>query len=377
MKAPTSSSRPGTPAPASPPARRSYPVNLVSLRMAHHASASGYDRLSAHLNAQIVHAPQHLSVMQRIIGKLCKPIIRRSGLAWYHREAFVTELAIARRWLSSKGQVFHFLYGENQFRYAGWLRKLRAGNIVVATYHTPEQRFREVIKDAEFLSTLDAAIVVSSVQRGFLARHMPPERIHFIPHGIDTDFFTPDPTIKPGKDGAFRCIAVGTHLRDHATLAAAARLVGDMAPEVRFDIVTRPELFRHYSQLPNVDLHSAVTDSALVSMYQHSDLMVLPLTDATANNSILEAMACGVPIVSTELAGVQDYVDSACSVLVPSKDPERLARTILDLRADNDRRQAMRVASRLRAEAFAWARIAERTLEVYDSAWTLRGCGPE
>lgn len=112
-------------------------------------------------------------------------------------------------------------------------------------------------------------------------------------------------------------------------------------------------------------------------MYQRSDLMVLPLTDATANNSILEAMACGVPIVSTELAGVRDYVDAACAVLVPTKDPERLARAILDLRGDDGQRQAMRGASRLRAEAFAWTRIAERTLEVYDAAWALRGCGSE
>ncbi|WP_045223544.1 glycosyltransferase family 4 protein [Methyloterricola oryzae] len=377
MKDNTASAELGKHAQASRPAPRSYPVNLVSLRMAHHASASGYDRLSGYLGAQVIHAPQHLSVMQRIIGKLCKPIIRRSGLAWYHRASFVTELSVARRWISTKGQVFHFLYGENQFRFAGLLRKLHAGNILVATYHTPEQRFREVVTDAGFLSNLDAVIVMSDVQKDFLARHMPMELIHFVPHGIDTDFFTPDPTVKRGEDGAFRCIAVGSHLRDHATLAAAARLIGDTAPEVRFDIVTRPELFRHYSQLPNVDLHSSVTDSALVSMYQRSDLMVLPLTDATANNSILEAMACGVPIVSTELAGVRDYVDAACAVLVPTRDPERLARAILDLRGDDGQRQAMRVASRLRAEAFAWTRIAERTLEVYDSAWALRGCGSE
>jgi len=375
MKDHTASAGLGKPAQAGRPGRRNYPVNLVSLRMAHHASASGYDRLSGYLDAQVVHAPQHLSVMQRIIGKLCKPIIRRSGLAWYHRASFVTELSVARRWLSAKGQVFHFLYGENQFRFAGLLRKLHACNILVATYHTPEQRFREVVTDAGFLSNLDAAIVMSDVQKDFLARHMPMERIHFVPHGIDTDFFTPDPTVKRGEDGAFRCIAVGSHLRDHATLAEAARLIGDTAPEVRFDIVTRPELFRHYSQLPNVDLHSAVTDRALVSMYQRSDLMVLPLTDATANNSILEAMACGVPIVSTELAGVRDYVDAACAVLVPTKDPERLARAILDLRGDDGQRQAMRGASRLKAEAFAWTRIAERTLEVYDAAWALRGCG--
>lgn len=42
-------------------------------------------------------------------------------------------------------------------------------------------------------------------------------------------------------------------------------------------------------------------------MYQESDLLVV-LLDSTANNSLLEAMACGMPMVTTDLQGVRDYV---------------------------------------------------------------------
>jgi glycosyltransferase involved in cell wall biosynthesis len=49
----------------------------------------------------------------------------------------------------------------------------------------------------------------------------------------------------------------------------------------------------------------------LLSLYNDSRLLFLPLIDATANNSLLEAAACGVPIITSNLPSVKEYTDDS------------------------------------------------------------------
>ncbi len=78
-------------------------------------------------------------------------------------------------------------------------------------------------------------------------------------------------------------------------------------------------------------------------------------------------MACGLPIVSTDLPGVRDYVNDACALLTPKGDPQALAEAILCLQEDKALRQRMASASRARAQDFSWQRVASRVREVYEA----------
>jgi starch synthase len=91
----------------------------------------------------------------------------------------------------------------------------------------------------------------------------------------------------------------------------------------------------------------------------------------------LEAMACETPVVATATGGIPEVVvDGETGVLVPlpedDDDDERFARDLAvaleSVLSDPVRGAAMGVAGRLHAvERFSWARIAERTLDVYRS----------
>src|SRR5206468_3316004 len=60
-----------------------------------------------------------------------------------------------------------------------------------------------------------------------------------------------------------------------------------------------------------VTFHRRISDTALLNLYNDSRLLFLPLIDATANNSLMEASACGVPIITSDLPAVREYTNNS------------------------------------------------------------------
>ncbi len=289
---------------------------------------------------------------------------KRSGARWYHRRNLISELSAAKLWLAGRGRIFHFLYGENSYRYLGMLKRLGTRNSIVCTYHAPHERFAEVVKDTRHLEHLDAVIVVSNLQRDIFAPFVGADRVFFVPHGIDVDYFKPAGARTDIRQG-LECLFVGTHLRDLDTLAETARLL-ELRPDVRFVVVTQPDNFARFAGLRRVQCLTGIDDGALLALYQRADLLVFPLLDCTANNTLLESMACGLPAVTTDLAGVRDYVSKDCAILTPKRDPRALAEAIVGLTVDRQRLLDMGRCARARAMDFCWETVAGRTVEVYD-----------
>lgn len=341
-------------------------VNLISMRMRGHAGPSGYDRLADFIGAPVIHPIAQWTFAQRAVARSFRFLINRSGSLWYHRDSFYSEIYAARQWFRKRGQIFHFLYGENSHRYLGCLKLAGRRNSIVCTYHTPPDKFRVVVQDKNHLARIDAVIVVSNSQKEFFSELAGHERVFYVPHGIDVDYFRPkdkNKDVDPASN--LRCLFVGRHLRDFDTLARTAELFASSSNNVQFSVVASPKVHFHFAGMKNIELHTGISDEKLLELYQESDILALPLLDCTANNSLLEAMACGLPIVSTDMPGVQDYVNDACALLTPKSDPQALAEAILCLQEDKTLRQRMALASRARAQDFSWQKVASRVREVY------------
>ena len=340
-------------------------INLIPMRMAGHASASGYDRLADYFDAFVFHPVSNWTFGKRAIARSFRFFINRSDSVWYHRNSFIAEFYAAFKWIQTSGQIFHFLYGENTHRYLGALKSTGRKNYIVCTYHTPPDKFCQVVHNHKHLSRLDAIIVVSTVQSGFFSELVGSQKVFYVPHGIDVNYFKP--MAGPKKDsGVFRVLFVGTHLRDFETLVQSARFLKSRANELRFSIVTSPKFHHIFQGLENIELCSGISDEKLLNLYQDSDLFVLPLLDGTANNSLLEAMACGLPIVSTDLPGIRDYVNDVCAQLAAPRDPNALTERILYLKDNESVRKKMAHASRNRSQEFSWPKIAAKIREVYE-----------
>ena len=341
-------------------------VNIISLRMHNHAGPSGYHHAGTGLDEDPILIEDKFNVPTRALLKLAKPWIEGSGSTWYHRDGFWGECRAAGRWIRGSGQIFHFLYGENLYRYLGNLKKfIPRQNAVVATYHTPAWRMQELVTEWTHLQKLDAMVVMAESQREYLQILAPRVPVHFIPHGVNTDYFHPLAKEPHPKSGPIKLLCVGAHLRDFAVFAAVARNLLTIDPEIEFHLVCNTKDAASVPDQPNIRKWSAVTDADLLRVYQTSTALLLPLIDATANNALLEGMACGLPIISTDLPGVHDYTAKECRVLAPRGDVSAMTEIVRSIHSLN--LPAMADASRRQAQTLAWGQIRSRLKTLYQS----------
>jgi glycosyltransferase involved in cell wall biosynthesis len=108
-----------------------------------------------------------------------------------------------------------------------------------------------------------------------------------------------------------------------------------------------------------------------------TDVFVLPSLWESLAIGLLEALACGVPTVATDVGGTGEVVVPDTGVLIPPGDPEALADAVVQLFEDPGRREAMSLAARKRhATHFTLERMVEETVQVYESVLSGPGSTP-
>lgn len=336
-------------------------ITYVYTRMSHHSPHSGYDRISSYI-ASTVQRPNLLHKLLGLFPERALGYLRKSAGPWYNSAALKQELQAAARLLFAKKQLCHFLYGEDTFHYTGYCAS-RSANRLVATYHMPPEKFRAINQGTRHLKTLDGLVIVAPNQEQLFKNIVRPERVHLIPHGVDTRFF------HPGGVGPHRkkqCLFVGSHLRDFQMLRRVMQELNARDREISFAVVTQREQFRHFSGLQQVTLFSAITEGQLVHLYRTSALLLLPLLDATANNTMLEAMACGLPVVATDAGGVRMYGTDGGAVFVQQGDAEQMSREALRILYSEELAQSLSRDARSSAERFDWSIVAAQMQRLYE-----------
>jgi glycosyltransferase involved in cell wall biosynthesis len=144
-------------------------------------------------------------------------------------------------------------------------------------------------------------------------------------------------------------------------------------PDVIFDMVV-PQHARTEPGLASLQKYQAVcwhqdlTDEALRSLYQSSTLMFMPMEDSGANTAIVEALACGLPIVTTDVGGIRNYGGLTVFPLVANNDDDACLDLLEQYLAQPELRQAVSAACRLFAEKhLAWPIVAKEYILAYKS----------
>jgi glycosyltransferase involved in cell wall biosynthesis len=294
----------------------------------------------------------------------------------YDAHSYLLEREVQRTATRERPEMVHLMYLEKDLGLLEDRAKLPS-EALIATAHQPRSWWNLAHGSPEVVESLDGLVVLSDREADFWEEFLP-GRVVVARHGVDVEFFFPsqDEDIAPSEP---RCLVVGHWLRDLTALADAVERLGKRAPAIGFDIVI-PLVARSNDVLMRLARHESIrflaglTDEELRELYRRSTLLLLPMLDATANNAILEAQACGTPIVSTDVGGVTSYVTPSFADLLPVGDVDGIVEAVLRLVECEEERVARGRAAREHAvEHLAWNRLAPRTLETYETFLRIKG----
>ena len=319
--------------------------------------------------AVVVHRPRYVSFSSRRLGGF------HTG-RWTHAGFVRSALAAVERLSPRPDLVYgHFLYPAG---HAAVLAGRRLG--VPSVAGVGEGEFWTVepfgfARAARDLADATAFLAVSTCIREALEARLnvPARKIKVFPNGVDTARF------RPGDRLA---------LRRKRGLPAEAFLVGFAGPFIAQK--GYPELVRAVAGLPDVRLvllgrgtHPAGDpQTAFCGTVPHDDMadylgacdvFVLPTRIEGSCNSVIEAMACGLPVITASGRHMDDIVDDDTALRVDPADAGAIRAAILALRDDPDRRRRMAAAGVAKAKTLELNERARRVTAWLESVATAGG----
>jgi len=257
---------------------------------------------------------------------------------------------------------------------------------VVGTFHAyHEQKSRLYAWGRPFLTRLfnrlDSLIAVSPLARDFIGQFFP-GNYHIIPNGVSLARFAPQhqAEIREKAESANRPLTIlfvgrlderkgFAHLLD-----SYARLKPKL-PQLRLQVVGPfgPAEAKPYQQrarqlgLNDIDFVGYVPPAKLPAIYHSADIFCAPSIGGESFGIVLlEAMAAGLPVVASDIAGYRAVLTSGREgVLVAPGQPALLADAIRQLAGAPHLRQQLAKHARRKAAHYSWDRIIAKTLTVY------------
>jgi sugar transferase (PEP-CTERM/EpsH1 system associated) len=236
----------------------------------------------------------------------------------------------------------------------------------------------------------DAVFALTGELRDYHARQawITPERIGVIYNGVDTERFAPNSETRAAMrrelglpEGSFVIGSVGrlVQIKDHQTLLKAAALLSANGIDVRVLLVgSGPERERLQNQAIGPlesRLCFAGDSSRIPEMLNAMDVFVLPSLGEGMSNTLLEAMACGLPVLATNVGGNPEIVENNVNGrLFTPGDADWLAAQLKCLARDPALIHQLGTAARNRAiESFSLSRMLENYRSFYLDLAVRRG----
>jgi glycosyltransferase involved in cell wall biosynthesis len=226
------------------------------------------------------------------------------------------------------------------------------------------------------LARADALVVPSEFLREVFARFGVGARV--IPNVIDMDRFAPPPG-RTGRSGPGPHVLIARNLEpvyDMETGLRAFRRVREELPAARLSIAgSGPERRRLMALSEDLGLSGCVQfvgrveNEAMPALYHAADVVLNPSLADNMPISILEALASGVPVVTTNVGGIPYLVrHGETAQMVPPGDASAMAEAVVRLWSDRDLAERQSRAGLCLAREYTWARVRDRLRAVYHEA---------
>jgi glycosyltransferase involved in cell wall biosynthesis len=300
----------------------------------------------------------------------------------------------ALKYLRRHRQEYDLIHDNQSLSY-GMLQLQREGFPLVTTVHHPvtsdlrialgaAPRWHERLlirrwhsflgMQKKVVKQLRNVVTVSDCSRQDIARDfgLQPAGISLVYNGIDTDTFRPLPQVQRHPMRLMATASADAPLKGVRYLLRAYAKLLQQFPELELLMVSKPQpggkterLVAKLGLTDKVKFVSGISTQEMVHYYAQASIAIVPSVYEGFGLPAGEAMACGVPVVSTNGGALPEVVGEA-GVIVPAKSVDALADAIGDLLADEQRRIELSAAGRQRIlEKFSWQVCAAEMVNYY------------
>ena len=235
----------------------------------------------------------------------------------------------------------------------------------IADLPEPRRQIQESFAGIDRMITVSGALGDAAAALGY-----PRGRISVLRNGVDTDLFRPvdgsrwRARVSPGRK-LIASVGLLIPRKGHDLLIAAMAklpdaylLIAGQGP----DEEKLKALAESLGVADRVELVGSVPHEKLPALYSAADMLVLATSREGWPNVLLEAMACGAPVVATNIGGIPEIITRPeAGVIVPERTPDALAAGIRQLAAQ----PPDRAATRAHAEAHGWDEVIAEQVKLY------------
>jgi colanic acid/amylovoran biosynthesis glycosyltransferase len=218
------------------------------------------------------------------------------------------------------------------------------------------------------LQAAERIITISQFNRDLIGRlygGVIADKTRVIRCGVDLSVFQPRQYVQRNQPFSLLCVASLEDYKGHEYLVQACSLLRDQGVDFRCKLVGTGEL-RHtieaqidrYDLEPNIELCGPQPRAKVSQLMAEADVVVLPSVVTPSGKmegipvALMEAMACAVPVVATNISGIPELIsDGRSGLLVPQRDSQALAMALARLANDPGLRQQLGQAGRKKIAA--------------------------
>jgi glycosyltransferase involved in cell wall biosynthesis len=297
---------------------------------------------------------------------------------------------------SLEGDIFHIIDHSNA-HVAYWLKQ-KGGKVVVTCHDLVQFVYPEILKDQARFPALSMASWKYSVQGMKKADRViavstntakdvtsmltvAAEKVVVVPNGVENKFYplAADEVLKIKKSyesspDTFCLLNVGTnHQRKNIdNILKSLVVLRDRGVPVKLWKVgsefssDQQKLIRSHNLEPMITFISTPDKSTLVRLYNAADALLAPSLYEGFGLTILEAMACGTPVISANVSSLPEVAGDA-AILVNPLNIQAIADAVCALQSDEKLRQRYIEKGLARTKQFSWRSSTEQVVQVYES----------
>ena len=240
--------------------------------------------------------------------------------------------------------------------------------LLIKRWHSFLRMQKKVVPQLKHLVTVSRAAQQDIAAAFGVAR----EAIDIVHNGIDTALFRPLDGVERKPFTIMTTASADAPLKGINYLLEAIAITKTSFPEIELCLIgsLKPDgesnqLIKNLKLDDHIHIHSQITTDHMVRLYAEATIVVVPSIYEGFGLPAAEAMACGLPVISTDGGALPEVVGD-CGVIVPTRNKEAIATAIIDLLNSPEKRASLGLVARRRIqEQFSWARAASALAQLY------------